>query len=149
MQKFNSFHNKSFSLFTYFIDKIVIYICHFKGNVQLKVQSQWTRWLNYIPQNFSWESLLAMQVNLSFFCISSTYDTLISLSNLKRWKVTTQASFLLCNKDACTTSHILGTWKVALSQGRFTFPPDSVWRIIITSIGSFIKTIKSTLQSKP
>ena len=53
--------------------------------VQLKVQGQWTRWLNYIQQNFSWKSLLAMPVNLTSFCISSTYETLPSPSNLKRW----------------------------------------------------------------
>ena len=46
--------------------------------VQLKVQGQWTRWLNYIQQNFSWKSLLAMPVNLTSFCISSTYDTAFS-----------------------------------------------------------------------
>ena len=60
--------------------------------VQLKVQGQWTRWLNYIQQNFSWKSLLAMPVNLTSFCISSTYDTLPSPSNLKRWKLATDAS---------------------------------------------------------
>ena len=38
--------------------------------VQLKVQGQWTKWLNYIQQNFSWKSLLAMPVNLTSFCIS-------------------------------------------------------------------------------
>ena len=51
--------------------------------VQLKVLGQWTRWLNYIQQNFSWKTLLAMPVNLSSFCISSTYATLPSPSNLK------------------------------------------------------------------
>ena len=44
--------------------------------LQLKIQ--WTRWLNYIEQNFSWKSLLAMPVNLTSFCISSTYDTAFS-----------------------------------------------------------------------
>ena len=97
--------------------------------VQLKVQGQWTRWLNYIQQNFSWKSLLAMPVNISSFCISSTYDPLPSPSNLKRWKLTTKASCFLCNKDTCTTSHILGACKVALSQGRFTFPHDNVTRV--------------------
>ena len=43
-----------------------------------------------------------MVVNLSSFCISSTYDTLPSPSNLKRWKVTTEGSCFLCNKDTCT-----------------------------------------------
>ena len=74
--------------------------------VQLKFQGQWTKWLNYIQQNFSWKSLLAMPVNLTSFCISSTYDTLPSPNNLKRWKLTTEASCFLCNKDTSTTSHI-------------------------------------------
>ena len=85
-----------------------------------------------------------MPVNLSSFCISSTYDTFPSPSNLKRWKLTTEASCFLCNKDTCTTSHILGACKVALSQGRFTFRYDNVLRIIITNIRSSIKNIKST-----
>ena len=51
--------------------------------VQSKVQGQWTRWLNYIQQNVSWKSSLAMPVNLSSFCISSTYDTLASPNNPK------------------------------------------------------------------
>ena len=115
--------------------------------MQLKVQGQWTRWLNYIQQNFSWKSLLAMPVNLSSFCISSTCDTLPSPTNLKRWKLTTKASCFLCNKDPCTTSHILGACKVALSQGRFTFRHDNVLRIIITNIRSSITNIKSTVPT--
>ena len=115
--------------------------------VQLKVQGQWTRWLNYIQQNVSWKSLLAMPVNLSLFCISSTYDTLPSPSNLKRWKLTTEASCFLCNKDTCTAPHILGACKVALSQGRFTFRRDNVLRIIITNIRSSMKNIKSTVPT--
>ena len=115
--------------------------------VQLKVQSQWTRWLNYIQQNFSWKSLFVMPVNLISFCISSTYDTLPSPSNLKRWKVTTEASCFLCNKDTYTTSHILGACKVALSQGRFTFGHDNVLRIIISNIRSSVKNIKSSVST--
>ena len=88
-----------------------------------------------------------MPVNLSSFCISSTYDTLASPSNLKRWKLTTEASCFLCNKDTCTTSHILGAYKVALSQGRFTFCHDNGFRIIITNIRSSIKNIKSTVPT--
>ena len=109
--------------------------------VQLKVQGQWTRWFNYIQQNFSWKSLLAMPVNLTSFCISSTYDTLPSPNNL-----TTEASCFLCKKDTCTTCHILCACKVALSQGRFTFHHDNVLRIIIISkIRSSMKTIKSSV----
>ena len=55
--------------------------------VQLKVQGEWTRWLNYIQKSSSWKLLIAMPVNLSSFCISSIYDTLPSSSNLKRWKM--------------------------------------------------------------
>ena len=115
--------------------------------VQLKFQGQWTRLLNYVQQNFSWKSLLAIPVNLSSFCISPTYDTLPSPSNLKRWKLTTKASCFLCNKDTCTTSHILGACKVALSQGRFTFCHGSVLRIIITYIRSFVTNIKSAVPT--
>ena len=106
--------------------------------VHLKVQGQWTRRLNYVQQNFSWKSLLAMPVSLTSFCISSTYDTLPSPSNVRRWKLTTEASCFLCNKDTCTTSHILCACKVALSQGRFTFHHDNVLRIIISNIRSSI-----------
>ena len=62
-------------------------------------------------------------------------------------KLTTEASCFLCNKDTCTTSHILGACKVALSQGRFTFRHDNVLRIIISNIRSSIKTIKSSVPS--
>ena len=47
----------------------------------------------------------------------------------------------------CTTSHILGTCKVALSQGRFYFPHDNVLRIVISNKRSSIKTIKSSVPS--
>ena len=88
-----------------------------------------------------------MPVNFTSFFISSTYDTLPSPSNLKRWKLTTEASCFLCNKDTCTTSHILGACKVALSQGRFTFRHDNALRIIISNIRSSIKTNKSSVPS--
>ena len=52
--------------------------------VQLQVQGQWTRWLNYIQQDFSWATLLAMPANLTSFCLASTFDTLPSPTNLKR-----------------------------------------------------------------
>ena len=80
-----------------------------------------------------------MPINLTSFCISPTYYTLPSPS-----KLTTEASCFLCNKDTCTTSHILGACKVALSQGRFTFHHDNVLRIIISNIRSSVKNIKSS-----
>ena len=90
-------------------------MCAISKAVQLEVQGKWTKWLNYIQQNFPWKSLIATPVNLTSFCISLTNDTLPSQSNLKRWKLTTEASWFLCNKYRCTTSHILGACKVALS----------------------------------
>ena len=92
-------------------------------------------------------SILAMPVNLTSFCISPSYDTLPSTSNLKRWKLTTEASCFLCNKNTCTTSHILGAYKVALSQGRFTFCHNNVLRIIISNIRSSVKNIKSSVPT--
>ena len=88
-----------------------------------------------------------MPVNVTSFCISSTCDTLPSPSNLKRWKLTTEASCFLCNKDTCTTSHILGACKVALSQGRFTFRHDNVLRIIICNRRPSVKNIKSSVPT--
>ena len=64
---------------------------------------------------------------------------------LKRWKLTTEASCFLCNKDTCTPSHILGACKVASSKGRFTFPHGNVLRIIITNLRSSIKSFKYTV----
>ena len=75
------------------------------------------------------------------------HDTLPSPSNLKRWKLTNEASCFLCNKDTCTTSHILGACKIALSQGRFTFRHDNVLRIVISNIRSSVKNIKSSVPT--
>ena len=40
--------------------------------VQLQVQGQWTRWMNYVQKDFSWTSLMAMPANLTSFCLAST-----------------------------------------------------------------------------
>ena len=87
----------------------------FSKAVQLQVQGQWTRWINYVQQDFSWASLMAMPANLTSFCLASTYDTLPSPTSLKRWRITTEAMCTLCSKDVCTTAHILGA-----CQGSFT-----------------------------
>ena len=50
----------------------------FSKVVQLQVQGQWTRWVYYVQQDFSWASLLAMPANLTSFCLASTCDTSIS-----------------------------------------------------------------------
>ena len=94
--------------------------------MQLQVQGQWTRWLNYIKQDFSWASILAFPPNLISFCLAATYDTLPSPSNLGRWRITAERTCNLCNKSVCTTAHILGACNTSLQQGRFTFRHDNV-----------------------
>ena len=50
--------------------------------VQLQGQGQWTQLMNYIQNDFSWKSLLALPVNLLPFCLVSTFDVLPSPSNI-------------------------------------------------------------------
>ena len=87
-------------------------------SVQLQVQGQWTRWLNYIQQDFSWAALMAMPPDLTSFCLASTFDTLPLPTNLKRWRIAAEAKCTLCSKDVCTTTHILGACKVSLQKER-------------------------------
>ena len=117
----------------------------FSKVVQLQVQGQWTRWMNYLQQDFSWASLMAMPANLTSFCLASTYDTLPSPTNLKRWRITTETMCTLCSKDVCTTAHILGACKVSLLQGRYTFRHDTVLRQVIAALKTFISNIKETV----
>ena len=118
-------------------------------SVQLQVQCQWAGWLNYIQQDFSWSSLMAMPANLTSFCLASTFDTIPSPTNLKRWRITTEAMCTLCSKDVCTTAHILGACKVSLQQGRYTFRHDTILRKIIESLESFILNIKQAVPISP
>ena len=74
--------------------------------MQLQAQGQWTQWINYIQNNFLWKSLLALPVNLVSFCLGSGFDVLPSPSNIRRWKISTDAACALCKKDVCTTAHI-------------------------------------------
>ena len=118
-------------------------------SVQLQVQCQWAGWLNYIQQDFSWSSLMAMPANLTSFCLASTFDTIPSPTNLKRWRITTEAMCTLCSKDVCTTAHILGACKVSLQQGRYTFRHDTVLHKVIESLKSFIINIKQAVPISP
>ena len=77
---------------------------------------------------------MAMPANLTSFCLASTYDTLPSPTNLKRWRITTEAMCTLCSKEVCTTGHILGACKVALRQGRYTFRHDTVLHQVIEAL---------------
>ena len=81
---------------------------------------------------------MAMPPNLTSFCLASTFDTLPSPTNLKRWRITTEAVCTLRSKDLCTTAHILGACKVSLQQGRYTFRHDTVlYKILNLSKVSF------------
>ena len=117
----------------------------FSKAVQLQVQGQWTRWINYVQQDFSWASLMAIPANLTSFCLASTYDTPPSATNLKRWRITTEAMCTLCSKDVCTTAHILGACKVALQQGRYTFRHDTVLHQVTEALQTFISSIKEAV----
>ena len=66
---------------------------------------------------------------------------------LKRWKLTTEASCFLSNKDTHTTSDIIGACEVALGQARLSFLHDNVLRITISQIRSSIITIKSSFPN--
>ena len=88
---------------------------------------------------------MAMRANLTSFCLASTYDTLPSPTNLRRWRITTEAMFTLCSKKVCTTAHILGACKVALQEGRYTFRHDIVLREVIEALQTFISNIKEAV----
>ena len=72
--------------------------------VQLQVQSQSTRFMSHLQQDLSWAPLMAMPANLTSFCLASTYNTLPSPTNLKRWIITTEAMYTLCSEDLCATA---------------------------------------------
>ena len=90
--------------------------------------------MNYVQEDSSWPSLMAMPANITSFPISSTYDTLPNdlLLTLKDG-ITTEAMCILCSKDTCTTAHILGAYKVSLQQGRHTFR-HNIWSLKLSKL---------------
>ena len=91
-------YNKSSKLYHKFISsryKNIDDIYSISKAVQLQVQGQWTQWVNYIQNDFSWKSLLALPLNLVSFCLASTFDILPSPSNIRRWKISTDAACTL------------------------------------------------------
>ena len=120
----------------------------FSKAVQLQVHGQWTRWMNYVQQDFSWASLMTMSA-ITSFCLASTYDTLPSPTNLKRWRITTETMCTLYSKDVCTTAHILGASRVSLLQGRYTFRHDTVLHQVIAALKTFISNIKEVVPISP
>ena len=92
-----------------------------------------------MKNDLSWTFVLDTPPNLLSFCLASTYDVLPSPSNLKRWRICTEASCFLCGKEVCTTSHVPGACQISLSQGRFTFRHDSVLNSLVDALNIFIK----------
>ena len=108
--------------------------------VQLHLQGYWMMWCNYIKNDLSWKTLISMPSSLLSFCLNATYSTLPSLSNLKRWQITTEASCFLCNKKICTAAHILGACQIARDQGRFTYRHDSVLSVLVAGLQKFLSS---------
>ena len=121
--------------------------------MQLQVQGQWTQWVNYVQNHFSWKSLLAFPVNLVAFCLASTFDILLSSNNIRQWKILTDAVWTVCRKDVCTTTHILGTCKVALIWKRRDANPNFRPKSLISmfkwnfNLKIYISVWKSQFQS--
>ena len=114
----------------------------------LQLQGQWTKWENYVKNDLSWSSILAMPPNLLSFCLASTYDVLPSPSNLKCWCISTESSCFLCGKDVCTTAHVLGACKTSLTPDRFTFRHNSVLKHLSEILTSFINDLPSSSPKK-
>ena len=115
--------------------------------VQLQIQGQWTKWCNYVKQDFSWKTLLGLPPNLLSFCLGATYDTLPSPSNLHRWHLSPETSCFLCKKNICTTAHVLGACKVALKQGRYTYRHDSVLEMVVLEFKLFLSSLSTNITN--
>ena len=108
--------------------------------VQLSVQGQWTKWLDYIKFDLSWKTILGTPQPLISFLLQATFDTLPSPANLSRWRVPSENFCCLCNKTICTTAHILSGCKVALSQGRYNYRHDSILNDLVISIEEVLQS---------
>ena len=106
----------------------------------------WMKWCEYVKQDLSWKTLLALPQCLLSFCIGATYDTLPSPSNLVRWKKQENKGCTFCNKSTSTTSHILGACPYSLKQGRYTYRHDKVLSALIKTIQNFLSVYKPVLS---
>ena len=116
--------------------------------VQQVVQCHWTRWVDYIRNDLTWNKMLKMPLTLISFAIKSTYDTLPTPANLKRWKIPeVETSCYLGCKDLCTTRHILSACDTSLLQGRFTWRHNSILHALIDCIREF--KVPNNTQPRP
>ena len=116
-------------------------------SVQLHLQGYWTKWCDFVKNDLSWKTLLAMPSSLISFCLGATFDTLPSPSNLKLWRLITESSCFLCGKSICTSAHILGACKIALHQGRFSFRHDKVLSELVVILKNFLSSYKPNKSS--
>ena len=58
--------------------------------------------------------------------------------------IITACCFVISFHLVCTTAHVLGSCKVSLKQGRFTFRHDSVLSELASVLSSFIKALPPT-----
>ena len=75
-------------------------------SVQLSFQGQWTRWYDYIKLDLSWRNLFTVPKPLLPFCLSATFDTLPSLSNLYMWQIAPEAVCFLFPIQVSTLADI-------------------------------------------
>ena len=109
-------------------------------SVQLHLQGYWTKWCDFVKNDLSWKTLLAMLSSLISFCLGATFDTLPSPVDLKRWRLITEPSCFLCGKSICTAADILGACKIALHQGRFRH--DKVLCKLVVTLKNFLSSYK-------
>ena len=100
---------------------------------------------DFVKNDLSWKTLLAMPSSLISFCLGATFDPLPSPSNLKRWRLITESSCFLCGKSICTSAHILGTCKIALQEGDFSFRHNKVHNKVI--VKNFLSSYKPNKYS--
>ena len=89
---------------------------------------------------------MVIPANRTSFCLASTYDTLPSPTNLKRWRITTEPKCTLCSEDVCATARILGACKVSLQQGRYTLIRNTALQKVIEALKDLILNIKEAVS---
>ena len=116
-------------------------------SVQRHFQGNRTKWCDFVKNDLSWKTLLAMPSSLISFCLGATFDILPSPSNLKRWRLITESSCFLCRASICTSAHILGACEIALHQDRFSFRHDKVLCELVVILKNFLSSYKPNKSS--
>ena len=118
----------------------------FSKAVQQSLQGRWTRWENILQRDLSFNKLFSTSPRLLSFTLGSTYDTLASPSNKKRWGLSDDESCVLCSASKCTLRHVLSACKVSLSSGRYRYRHDLVLKSICHTLQLHINQNKTSKQ---